>query len=176
MTEFRIVARAALAGRPAIVRTGVRIEALPDSTILQIMSRVSADEPSEIYADASAAGLSLRPIAPGQWLAVKDAVLQKDQISAFADILKPRADVVDQSHGRVRILVCGPMVTRVLAKGTAVDLSLSQFPVAHALQTLFGHIGVHVTRTSQDDFELIVLRGFAESLWDELARMSLEFS
>jgi sarcosine oxidase gamma subunit len=89
--------------------------------------------------------------------------------------LKPKVDIVDQSHGRVRILVRGPMAVRVLAKGTAVDLALSAFPVGHASTTLIGHIAAHVTRIDQDAFELIVLRSFAESLWDELGLMSQEF-
>ena len=35
--------------------------------------------------------------------------------------------------------------------------------------------GFHLTRVDGQVFEVIVLRGFAESLWDDLARMSLEF-
>jgi len=83
--------------------------------------------------------------------------------------------VVDQSHGRVRIALSGPMATRVLAKGTAADLSLTAFPIHHATTTLIGHIAAHLTRIAEDRFELIVLRGFAESQWEDLDRMSAEF-
>ena len=41
--------------------------------------------------------------------------------------------------------------------------------------TLIGHIAVHLTRTGPDRFELMVLRGFAESLWHDLETMSAEF-
>ncbi len=43
--------------------------------------------------------------------------------------------------------------------------------VGGSTATLIGHIAAHVTRVDKDAFEIIVLRGFAESLWDDLARM-----
>jgi sarcosine oxidase subunit gamma len=67
-------------------------------------------------------------------------------------------------------------VERVLAKGTAVDLTLSAFPIGKSTTTLIGHIAAHITRMSAEGFEIMVLRGFAESLWDDLARMSAEFA
>ena len=42
--------------------------------------------------------------------------------------------------------------------------------------TLIGHISVHMTRAAPDRFELMVLRGFAESLWEEIAHMGAEFT
>ncbi len=50
-------------------------------------------------------------------------------MKALLDALEPQAMGVDQSQGRVRIRIEGKMVERVLAKGTAVDLSLPAFPV-----------------------------------------------
>jgi sarcosine oxidase subunit gamma len=95
--------------------------------------------------------------------------------SLFA-ALEPRATGVDQSHGRVRIRIEGKMASRALSKGNAVDLDPSAFPVGQSAVTLIGHIAAHMTRVAPEAFEIIVLRGFAESLWDDLARMSLEFS
>ncbi len=85
------------------------------------------------------------------------------------------ADVVDTSHGRVRMALSGATVERVLAKGTAVDLALSAFPVGQSATTLVGHISVQLTRTGEQSFELMVLRGFAGSLWDDLIGMAREF-
>jgi sarcosine oxidase, subunit gamma len=39
---------------------------------------------------------------------------------------------------------------------------------------MFGHISVHLTRCASDRYELVVLRGFAQSLWDEIADMSVD--
>ncbi len=70
----------------------------------------------------------------------------------------------------------GPLAVTVLQKGTAVDFDLVAFPITRSTTTLIGHIAVHLTRIESDVFELMVLRGFAESLWDDLTQMSLEFS
>lgn len=165
--------RPALA-RPPLQRNGLRIEALPEGTLLHLLAPAGSDAEG-LAAELRANGLSLRPVSPGQWFAVGDAVLSKTEHEALALRLKPLADIVDQSHGRVRIALGGPMATRVLAKGTAADLSLAAFPVGHATTTLVGHIAAHLTRIAQERFELIVLRGFAESQWEDLDRMSAEF-
>jgi len=172
MSKYRVTLRPALEGKQPIRRNGVSLEARPEGTLLHLLAGPSVSDLPEF--SVHAAGLSLRPVSPGQWFAVGDAALPHAELQAQASSLKAEADVVDQSHGRIRIVVRGPMATPVLAKGTAVDLAA--FPVGHSATTLIGHIAAHVTRIDEDAFELIVLRGFAESLWDELARMSLEFS
>ena len=48
------------------------------------------------------------------------------------------------------------------------------YPGASA-QTLIGPIGVHLTRTGPRAFELMVLRGFADSLWHDLDGMAAEY-
>jgi sarcosine oxidase subunit gamma len=175
MSEFRITRRTALAGRPAVVCAGINIEVLPEGTVFHLLANPASDAMASLRADASSFGLSLRAVAPGQWFVIGEKLLSHAELKALEMRLKPKVDIVDQSHGRVRILVRGPMAVRVLAKGTAVDLALSAFPVGHASTTLIGHIAAHVTRIDQDAFELIVLRSFAESLWDELGLMSQEF-
>jgi sarcosine oxidase subunit gamma len=67
------------------------------------------------------------------------------------------------------------MATTALSRGTAVDLDPTAFLVGHATMTLIGHISAHLTRLDADRFEITVLRGFAEALWDDLARMCAAF-
>ncbi|MEF0942807.1 sarcosine oxidase subunit gamma family protein [Rhizobium sp. BR 362] len=176
MSEFRVALRPALAGQPPIARSGVHIEALPDGTVLHLLANTSSPKMPALAAEAKVAGLSLRTLSPGQWFAVGATPFPLAGLKDLKAVLKAKADIVDQSHGRVRIAVRGPIATRVLAKGTAVDFALAEFPVGKSTTTLVGHIGVHLTRTEEEAFELIVLRGFAESLWDDLERMSVEFS
>jgi sarcosine oxidase subunit gamma len=57
-----------------------------------------------------------------------------------------------------------------------VDLDQSALPVGRSATTLIGHIAAHLTRIDAECFEIVVLRGFAASLWDDLSRMSLEFA
>lgn len=85
------------------------------------------------------------------------------------------ASVVDQSHGRVTIRIAGDRARAVLAKGTPVDLHPDVFAVGQSAVTQMAHVGIHLTRTGDDNYELSVFRGFAQSFWEWLTEMSLEF-
>ena len=85
------------------------------------------------------------------------------------------ASVSDQSHGRVVIRVEGPRSRAVLAKGTPVDLHAAEFPLGKSALTQMAHVGVHITRVSEDGFDLSVLRGFSESFWEWLCEQAEEF-
>jgi sarcosine oxidase subunit gamma len=173
MSDYRVMHVAALADHRPVVRNGVTLEAPDEGTVLHLLSRAQTD--GIAAAVPSVPGLQLRFVSVGQWFAVGNSKLTNGELETIAARLRPAVDVVDQSHGRVRILVRGPHAATVLAKGTAVDLAPSSLTVGHSATTLIGHIAVHVTRID-DGFELLVLRGFAESLWDDLVRMSLEFT
>jgi heterotetrameric sarcosine oxidase gamma subunit len=81
----------------------------------------------------------------------------------------------DQSHGRIVIRIAGPRARSVLAKGTPVDLHADEFPVGKSAVTQIAHVGVHLTRTSVDVFDVSIFRGFAESFWEWLTQQSEEF-
>jgi methylglutamate dehydrogenase subunit D len=128
-------------------------------------------------------GLALRWAGPEQWFALADgggdgalyqdlaAALYQDLGAALADT----AAVVDQSHGRVAIVIAGPKARAVLAKGTAVDLHPSRFRPGQVAMTQMAHVGVHLTQTRPDVFELLVFRSFAESLFEFLTAMAAEY-
>lgn len=110
---------------------------------------------------------ALRDAGPRAWLIVDD------DPRPFADAeraLAPEGALVDISHGRARYEIEGPGARAKLATGTAVDLSSAAFAEGAACETMFNRIGVHLTRTGADRFELLVGRSFAESLWRELAQ------
>jgi methylglutamate dehydrogenase subunit D len=85
------------------------------------------------------------------------------------------ASVSDQSHGRIIIRIAGSKSRKVLAKGTAVDLHADEFPIGQSALTQMAHVGVHLTRTGENAFELSVFRGFAESFWEWLTQQAEEF-
>ena len=85
------------------------------------------------------------------------------------------ASCSDQSHGRVIIRIEGPKVRQVLCKGTPVDLHDSEFGIGRSALTQMAHVGVHLTRTGRDTFELSVFRGFSESFWEWLTEQAEEF-
>lgn len=85
------------------------------------------------------------------------------------------ASISEQSHGRIIIRVAGPKSRNLLAKGTPVDLHADVFPVGKSAATQMAHVGVHLTRTAENSFELSVFRGFAESFWQWLTEQAEEF-
>ncbi|MCF1481316.1 hypothetical protein B7W85_20655 [Allorhizobium ampelinum] len=164
LADFHLVRRPAL-GTKAVERFGaLTLETVFDATVLHVLGK-----PGDV-APMPPQGFDLRNAGLGQWFAVGPA--SADQaVAAFGQA----AFLVDQSHGRTLIRISGALVRNVLAKGTALDLHPDQFAIGSATTTLIGHISVNLCRTGEDQFELLVLRGFAESLWDELAGMAKEF-
>lgn len=165
MTAFELLRQPAIAGDTTLIFGTVTLEAPEGLTILQLLGKPGSAPPAGLPA-----GVSLRAAGPGQWFAVSPA---GTDVSA---VLVSGFDAVDQSHGRVLIRVSGGPVRRMLAKGTAVDLHPESFAIGASAMTLIGHIGVNLTRTDEDEFELLVLRGFAESLWEDLIGMAREFA
>lgn len=173
-SAFDLSPQPALAGKQPIVRDGVSLTPLFGGHVIHVLGRSGDTELGALLRDVpGSSSLAVRAVSPGQYFIVGDATLTHAETMAIAEKLKPRADIVDQSDGRVRIAVRGPMSERVLAKGTAVDLA--SLTIGQAAMTLIGHIGAQITRTGDDGFEIIVLRGFAASLWDDLDHMSREF-
>jgi methylglutamate dehydrogenase subunit D len=119
-------------------------------------------------------GRALRWAGPEQWLALAEGAegaLYQELAAALADL----AAVFDQSHGRVAIVIAGRKARAVLAKGTAVDLHPSRFRPGQVAMTQMAHVGVHLTQTRPDVFELLVFRSFAESLFEFLTAMAAEY-
>ncbi|MBX4937036.1 MULTISPECIES: sarcosine oxidase subunit gamma family protein [Rhizobium] len=176
MSEFRVTLRPALATTDPVASDRITLEALAEGHVIHVLGKPGDDGVAARLAPFSdGTAHAVRAAGPGQWFIVGNGVKSYAELSALSEALKPGAFGVDQSQGRVRMLARGSMVERVLAKGTAVDLSLTAFPIGHSTTTLFGHIAAHVTRTGEDAFEIMVLRGFAESLWDDLASMCAEY-
>ena len=85
------------------------------------------------------------------------------------------AAVTDQSHGLTGFVISGPMCRDVLAKGCAVDLDPAKFLVAACAATQMEHVSVHLRRSAEDVFELLVPTSYAVSFWEFLTEMALEF-
>ena len=142
---------------------GVTLTALPEGHVVLLLTRAGAPAPDLP---------GLRPAGPGQWFVVGDSPLAAAELAALARL--PGVAVSDQSHGRVRIAVAGAQAAAaMLAKGTAVDLEA--LPVGASTATLIGPLGVHLTRTADRAFELVVLRSFAAALWHDLEVMAAEY-
>lgn len=161
-----------LARREPVAAPQVRLSALPEGTILLVVGGPNMPEPADpIESLAAGAGLSARAVPPGQWLLVGDRPTAHVEMRRLLAALEPHASGFDQSHGRVRLRLEGPMAATVLSKGTAVDLHPSAFPEGRTAATLIGHVSAWLTRLDTQAFEIVVPRTFAEAAWDSLAGM-----
>jgi sarcosine oxidase subunit gamma len=173
MAEVQLIHRPALAASFASNSGAISLDILPEGRVIQILGSADHGDLAALLADLAGSDM-VRTAGPGQWFIVGDTPIGFAELQAMGAKLAPKAFAVDQSHGRVRIAVSGSAVRSVLAKGTAIDLDM--LAPSQSATTLVGHISVHVTRTATDRFELMVLRGFAGSLWDDLVRMSAEYA
>lgn len=177
MSEYRVTRRSAL-GTNTLRSERICISALPEGHVIQVLGKEGGQDLGAFLSEKIGGGakFAVRIAAPFQWYVVGDRALSPDETDTILDTLHPHAAGVDQSHGRIRFRIEGSMVERLLAKGTGTDVSVEAFPVGHSTTTLIGHIAAHVTRVGEHAFEIMVLRGFAESLWDDCARMAQEFT
>ena len=83
--------------------------------------------------------------------------------------------VVDHTHGVVGIHISGAKARDLLAKGCSIDLEPSLFPVGACAATQMEHMGVHLRRAGEDDYELLVPTSQCGSFWHFLTEMALEF-
>jgi sarcosine oxidase subunit gamma len=152
----------------AQTETPIALTALPEGHVLHVLEAPDAKlGPSK--------DLPLRAAGPEQWFLVGDNSLSPDDMKAVAQRLGDKAEIVDQSHGRIRIAIEGANASTMLAKGVALDLHPDSFPVGRSAITLCGHVTVHLTRIDAESFELMVLRSYALTLWESLVEMGLEF-
>jgi heterotetrameric sarcosine oxidase gamma subunit len=118
---------------------------------------------------------SLRSVGPGEWLVVSQSETPDGLLRSLSLVLADTAYALDQSDGRIVLRLSGPNVRRILAKGVAIDLHPSVFAIGAASNLLCGHVSVNLARTGENEFELIVTRSLAESLFDDLRLMGREF-
>ena len=174
MADFELIHRPAVGAAPIQGSGAFAAKALPEGTVVQVLGKADGDDLTPLLRElAGGEANAVRAAGPGQWFIVCSEPTSHADLQALLGRLAPHAFGVDQSHGRVRIEVSGSAVTRALAKGTAIDFEI--MAVGQSAMTMIGHISVHMTRTAPDRFELMVLRGFAGSLWDDVVHMGAEF-
>lgn len=143
-----------------------------EGTVLLLLETGAGDPATAL---AGHGDFTLRPCAPGQWFAVADTPLAPGTLQRIEATLDGKADVIDQSAGRVRIVLEGPNVRAALAKGVPIDLHPDVFETGRTATTLCGHLSVNLTRTGDNRFEILVMRSYANALWENLIEMGLEY-
>lgn len=178
MSDFELIHRPAISTAPvrgaSLRGSGAfAMKAMAEGTLIHILGRPGGEDLGATLRDLFGGDANgIRSFGPGQWLVVKDEPTDHAVLQSAFERLGAHAFAVDQTHGRIRIEVSGSAVSSVLAKGTAVDVE--GLAIGQSAMTMVGHISVHLTRCASDRFELTVLRGFGQSLWDEVADMSVD--
>lgn len=117
--------------------------------------------------DTTVTALSL---APGEWLLASPE-------NATAPALDTRV-VVDVSHGRTVLRLCGNDARRLLMKGCTLDLHPAVFAVGACAQTAIARINVLIHRVGdgdEDAYDLYGARSTARSLWHWITQGAAEF-
>ena len=82
---------------------------------------------------------------------------------------------LDLSHSRTILRIKGGLAQQVLAKGVAVDIHASEFPVQALAHTMVEHVGVLLHRVGPEAFEIYVPRSYAVTVWHWLTTSAREF-
>lgn len=167
MSDFDLVHRPAISTESVRGSDAFAMKAMPEGTLIHMLGKPGAEDlMATLQGLFGGEANRIRTFGPGQWLVVTDEPMSHVDLHAAFEKLASHAFAVDQTHGRIRIEVSGHAVTSVLAKGTAVDLD--GMVIGESAMTMMGHISVHMTRCAAHRFELVVLRGYGQGLWDEL--------
>ena len=146
-------------------------------TVLRRPAIASVLAGGPVEALSGMAEVSLRPVGPGQWLAVSQSLPGLLLAESLAAALAGQgAHVVDQSDGTVLMRIAGPNVRRILAKCIAVDLHPQSFAVGQAAAMMCCHVAASVARVGADAFEIAVPRSYADDVFEEIVEMGREFS
>lgn len=70
-----------------------------------------------------------------------------------------------------QIRMCGPKAARVMSEETG-----RPFPIGHTVPLTIGNVETCVVRVDESAFDFFVSHSASESLWDHLARASIEVS
>ncbi|WP_196503219.1 sarcosine oxidase subunit gamma [Aestuariivirga litoralis] len=171
--ELRSLARQGRFGA-SIGEAGVSLELLHPVSLVQVLVRKGGAKVVETGL-ARFKTARVMQAGPGQYYVQAEGKAESALSAELKKILGTSASIVDQSHGRVVIRISGTKARVMLAKGMPLDLHPDVFAVGQSAQTQMAHVGIHVTRTAKDEFEISVFRGFSESLWEWLCTASAEF-
>lgn len=140
-------------------------------TILSVLVH-AVEEAAVTQALLAVEGGSPRFCSPSEWLLVSHT-LGADH---FADALSglAGASVIDQSDGKVLLVIAGPSVRTILAKCLAIDLHPEAFAIGQSANALICHVPGNIARTDEDQFEIVTPRSYAVSVFEELLEMGRE--
>jgi len=121
-------------------------------------------------------GRVIRWISPDEWLVTTAGgtgfELEQQLREAIGDT---HFAIVNVSGGQTVITVEGADAEEMLKKCTPYDIHISHMPIGKVVTSLFGKSQAVIRRTSEQGFELVIRRSFADYCWLWLQDASGEF-
>ena len=125
---------------------------------------------------ATRGSVTFAGIGPDQWMASAEGSEAAGFAAKVRARIGPFAAVSDQSDARLVLLLRGPNVRDVLAKGLAVDLHPKAFKPGDVATTLVAYIGVQIDMLDDaPSYQLSAPRSMAGSFWSWLTASAAEF-
>ncbi|MEA2871339.1 MAG: methylglutamate dehydrogenase subunit [Hyphomicrobiales bacterium] len=113
---------------------------------------------------------------PDRWIASAEGSEAAGFAAKVRARIGPFAAVSDQSDARLVLLLRGPRVRDVLAKGVPVDLHPKAFKAGDVATTLVAYIGLQIDMLDDaPTYQLSVPRSMAGSSWSWLNASAAEF-
>ena len=129
---------------------------------------------------AVAAGAASAP-GPGQAIiGKKGALLRVEPMKWWLigveapEIASQQGAVLDLSHSRTRIRVCGPQARECLNRFLPLDLRAQSFPAGSVASSAIHHVGVALWHVD-NYYDLFVPRGFSLFIWDGMVEVARQF-
>ena len=141
-----------------------------------IWNHTGCDFPPANNMVSSAGARHIVWLGPDEALLLCEAGMERDlRRKISADLAGQHFAATNVTDALCVLLVEGPEVRAVLAKGCALDLHPGEFGPGQCAQTMLAHAGVTIIATDKNCFLLICRTSFAPYMLDWLQDAALEF-
>ena len=142
--------------------------------VSQVLGMDLPTEPLALHQNVETSS-SIQWIAPDEWLLLVPGGSEYETEIALRAALSGHFALVNISGGQTLLTLAGPAARDVLHKSTGYDVHPRNFPVGKGVTTTFAKATAIIRRPSEDSWELIVRRSFADYCYRWLVDASREF-
>ncbi|KGK42164.1 sarcosine oxidase subunit gamma [Nitrincola sp. A-D6] len=142
--------------------------------VQQVLGMTLPLEPLALHQNAEK-GSSIQWIAPDEWLILLPGGSEYETEQALRAAFSGHFALVNISGGQTLLTLTGPAARDVLHKSTGYDVHPRNFPVGKGVTTTFAKATAVIRRPSEDVWELVIRRSFADYCYRWLVDASQEF-
>jgi sarcosine oxidase subunit gamma len=109
--------------------------------------------------------VSIRWISPDEWLVIVPAEQSYQIEHALVAKMQGHCAVVNVSGGQTLLRLQGKDVTKLLQKSMPIDVHDRSFPIGKVVTSVFAKTQAVLSRTGDQEWELVIRRSFADYVW-----------